>query len=179
MSEGSLDPCLTNIHSGDLLYTPAGCYFGGRVFRWGETWTPAEDMCSSCECRVKSLYLFILMAYSFYRPQRSCGQGYVFTRVYDSVHELGVCLRQTPPPRSRQPPPRADPLPWVQTPPGSDTPLQQTPPQEQRQPPPTPKQTPAYGQRAAGTHPTGMHSCLYLHSQIRIPILIPILVPVL
>ena len=26
-------------------------------------------------------------------------------------------------------------------------------------PPPPPKQTPAYGQRAAGTQPTGMHSC--------------------
>ena len=25
------------------------------------------------------------MAY-YCRPQRSCGQGYVFTRVYDSVH---------------------------------------------------------------------------------------------
>ena len=26
-------------------------------------------------------------------------------------------------------------------------------------PPPPPKQTQAYGQRAAGTHPTGMHYC--------------------
>ena len=26
---------------------------------------------------------------------------------------------------------------------------------------PSGKQTPAYGQRAAGTHPTGMHSCFY------------------
>ena len=42
---------------------------------------------------------------SNYRPQRSSGQGYVFTRVCDSVH------------------------------------------------------IPAYGQWAAGTHPTGMHSC--------------------
>ena len=28
-------------------------------------------------------------------------------------------------------------------------------------PPPPGKQTPAYRQRAAGTHPTGMHSCFY------------------
>ena len=28
---------------------------------------------------------------SFYRSQRSCGQGYVFTRVCDSVHG-GVCV---------------------------------------------------------------------------------------
>ena len=34
------------------------------------------------------------------------------------------------------------------------------PPQDQAGPPG--KQTPAYGLRAAGTHPTGMHSCYYL-----------------
>ena len=45
-----------------------------------------------------------------------------------------------------QTPPRAD------TPPGADTPPRaDTPPG---------KQSPAYGQRAAGSHPTGMHSCL-------------------
>ena len=35
---------------------------------------------------------------------------------------------------------------------------EQTPP-EQTPPPPPRKKTPAYGQRVAGTHPTGMHSC--------------------
>ena len=60
-----------------------------------------------------------------YRPQRSCGQGYVFTRVCDSVNR-GACLRQTSPsweqtPRSRQPPP-----PGLDTPPRS-TPREQTP----------------------------------------------------
>ena len=50
---------------------------------------------------------------------------------------------QTTPPRTRHPP--------EQTPPGADTPLEQTPPG---------KQTAAYGQWAAGTHPTGIHSCL-------------------
>ena len=44
-----------------------------------------------------------------YRPQRSCGQGYVFTRVCDSVH--GVCLSTC----CR--PPGADTPPWEQTPP--------------------------------------------------------------
>ena len=39
-------------------------------------------------------------------------------------------------------PPRPD------TPPGPDTPPQQ-------------QQTPEYGQRSAGTHPTGMHSCSF------------------
>ena len=109
-----------------------------------------------------------------YRLQRSCGQGYVFTRVCDSVNRgEGVWGR----------PPRAD------TPPGADTPLEQTPqsrhppeqtPREQmppradtpwsrhprrrhppeQTPPPPREQTLAYDLRAAGTHPTGMHSCL-------------------
>ena len=54
-------------------------------------------------------------------------------------------------------PPRADPP--EQTPPGADTPSPRSrhPPHTQEQTPR--KQTPVYGQRAAGTHPTGMHSC--------------------
>ena len=87
--------------------------------------------------------------------------------VIHSVHRGGgglpQCMLGYPPPRSdplgpgRHPPDQADPPrpgspphldqtpPWTrQTPPGSDTPR---------------KQTPAYGLRAAGTHPTGMHSC--------------------
>ena len=47
----------------------------------------------------------------FYRPQRSCGQGYVFTRVCDSVNG-GVCLSacwDTTPPRSRHPPEQTPP----------------------------------------------------------------------
>ena len=39
----------------------------------------------------------------YYRPQRSCGQGYVFTRVCDSVHGGG--LRRTPPGPGRHQPP--------------------------------------------------------------------------
>ena len=64
-----------------------------------------------------------------YRPQRSCGQGYVFTRVCDSVNRGGgVCLsacwdttpspleqthprEQTPPPQSRYPPKQTPPPP--------------------------------------------------------------------
>ena len=80
----------------------------------------------------------------FYRPQRSCGQGNIFTPVCHSVHGGGVCLSacwDTTPPPSRPP---------EQSPPPSRPPSEQTPPG---------KQTPVYGQRAAGTHPTGMHSC--------------------
>ena len=65
-------------------------------------------------------------------------------------------------------PPRAD-TPQEQTlPPEADTPRSRHPPptkadtlqsRHPREQTPPPKQTPAYGQRAAGTHPTGMHSC--------------------
>ena len=54
------------------------------------------------------------------------------------------------PPRWRNPPRTR------QTPPGW-----RNPPGPGRPPPPG-KQTPAYGLQAAGTHPTGMHSCLFL-----------------
>ena len=59
--------------------------------------------------------------------------------------------RQAPPPKiwSRHPPPKI----WSRHPPrkfGAGT-----PPENLEQAPP-----PGYGQRSAGTHPTGMHSCL-------------------
>ena len=58
--------------------------------------------------------------------------------------------------------------PGADTPPGPDPPGADTPPDQTPQgaathspgpDPPPGKQTAAYGQRAAGTHPTGMHSC--------------------
>ena len=76
-----------------------------------------------------------------YWLQQSCGQGYVFTRVCDSVNRGGVCLSAC----------------WDTTPCQGDPPAKEAPPLP-RSPPPR-KQTPAYGQWAAGTHPTGMHSC--------------------
>ena len=101
---------------------------------------------------------------NYYRPQRSCGQGNIFTPVCHSFcSQSGVCLsacwdttphppEQTPPeqtpPRSRHPPgadipPGADPP--EQTLPGAETPPEQTPPE---QTPPPRKQNPAYGLRA-------------------------------
>ena len=101
----------------------------------------------------------------YYRPQRSCGQGNVFT---------GVCLStgggrpgrppegpgRPPPGPGRHPPDQADPPRDQADPPGT----RQTPPRTRQTPPgpgrpPPGKQTPPYGLRAAGTHPTGMHSC--------------------
>ena len=110
------------------------------------------------------------------------GQDNVFTGVCDSVNRGGVCLsacwdatpqQQTPreqtPPWSRHPPGADTHPPGADTPPGLSTPLPGTKYTPQIFliffliyfcPPPIPrKQTLAYGQRAAGTHPTGMHSC--------------------
>ena len=66
---------------------------------------------------------YMLLIILCYRPQRNCGQGYVFTRVCDSVHggEEGVGLsacrdtttttpptqKEAPPPREGRPPPLA------------------------------------------------------------------------
>ena len=68
--------------------------------------------------------------------------------------------RQGEPPRQGPDPPGQGEPPWQ----GPDTPQDQTtppspPPSHLEQTLPHKKQTPAYGLRAAGTHPTGMHSC--------------------
>ena len=71
--------------------------------------------------------------FHIYRPQRSCGQGNIFTPVCHSVHRgvcLSVCWDTTPPP------PRADTPRWSRTPllpeqnpppPGADTPRSRHP----------------------------------------------------
>ena len=110
----------------------------------------------------------------YYRPQRSWAKV-IFSQacVKNSVHRGGrgglpQCMLGYPP-GTRHTPPRAD----TTTPPGT---RHTTPPRDQAHPPlqsrhppgpgtppeqtpPPGKQTAAYGQRAAGTHPTGMHSC--------------------
>ena len=123
--------------------------------------------------------VFILPVY-FYRPQRSWAKV-IFSQacVKNSVHGGGVSVSVHAgiPPRTRHPPrdqahPPGPGTPPEQTPPGPGTPPPETrhtpradtprdqahPPGDQAHPPPG-KQTAAYGQRAAGTHPTGMHSC--------------------
>ena len=62
---------------------------------------------------------------------------------------------EEPPPGTRQTPPDGEPP----TPPDQADPPPDGEPPGTRQTPPPGKQTPAYGLRAAGTHPTGMHSC--------------------
>ena len=83
---------------------------------------------------------FYLFTY-IYRPQRSCGQGYVFTRVCDSVHRGGLRAGRTHPDRENPPPPGTR-----HTPPGPGRPpwTRQTPLQT-RQTPPQTRQTPGPG----------------------------------
>ena len=94
---------------------------------------------------------------NFYRPQRSCGQGNIFTPVCHSFCSEGGCLPQCM--LGYHLPPRE------QTPLGAEPPMSRPPPRDQTHTPgadttpPPGKLTPEYGLRAAGTHPTGMHSC--------------------
>ena len=72
-----------------------------------ETPQKADGYC--CRRYVSYWNAFLLLILFNYRPQQSCGQGYVFIRVCDSVHR-GGCLPQCmhpweqTPPRSRHPP---------------------------------------------------------------------------
>ena len=80
----------------------------------------------------------------YYRPQRSCGQGNIFTPVCHSVHRVGVCLSAcwdaTTTPLPRRPPCKGDP-------PAKETPLPRRPPTKEtphRRHPPG-RSPPAYG----------------------------------
>ena len=117
---------------------------------------------------VELITLTSFLLWYFYRPKRSFGQGYVFTGVCDSVHR-GGSGKEIPPAGWRTPPPlRAG---WRTPPAGRRTPQRgwmenpppgwmENPPPSWKENPPIRKQTPANGLRSAGTHPTGMHSCI-------------------
>ena len=102
-------------------------------------------------------YLFPIR-YSFLPPATKLEQGYVFTRVCDTVHRGGVSASvhagiyplgaDTPPPQEQTPP-------WEQIPPAC-TEADTTPPE---QIPLGAVYTGRYGQQTGGTHPTGMHTC--------------------
>ena len=75
------------------------------------------------------------MVVVYYRPQRSCGQGYVFTRVCDSVNR-GEGVSAEPPPRTKENPPgprRTPPPGTKENPPGT----KENPPRPGRPPPGT------------------------------------------
>ena len=80
-----------------------------------------------------------------YRPQRSCGQGNIFTPVCHSVHRGGVCLSacwDTTPPREQTPP-------WSRHPPRADTPSRSRHAPEQT----PPEQTPPRSRHPRSRHP--------------------------
>ena len=81
------------------------------------------------------------MLHYYYRPQRSCGQGYVFTRVCDSVQggspeNPPSGTRRTPAPRTRQTPRQGE------TPRTRQTPRQGDPPWTRETHPPGPGRPP-------------------------------------
>ena len=82
--------------------------------------------------------LNILTALFYYRPQRSCGQGYVFTGVCDSVHFFwgGFSGERPPGPILENPTP---PLGTKENPPGTK---EKPPPRTKENPPPDQGETP-------------------------------------
>ena len=88
-----------------------------------------------------SVTKYITRYLCFYRPQRSCGQGNIFTPVCHSVHRgvLPQCMLGYQPPPDHTPPiPRDHTHPQGPDPPGTRSPQDQTPtpPPGTRPPPP-------------------------------------------
>ena len=81
-------------------------------------------------------------------PATKLGQGYVFTGVCDSVHRGGSASVHAEISRNTAPAPAQSRPRWSIHP----------PPPGSRHPPGT-EHVGKYGQRAGGTHPTGMQSC--------------------
>ena len=86
--------------------------------------------------------------HEFLPPTTKLGQAYIFTGMCDSVHRRGSASVHAGIPPSPHPhrDPRGAGTPQEQTPPGPGTTLGA-------------EQAERYGQRAGGTHPTGMQSC--------------------
>ena len=100
-----------------------------------------------------SLFYFLLPFIFRHRlylpPATKLGQGYVFTRVCDSVHRGASATH-----------PRVD-TPWADTPPPGRHPLDRHTPLGRHTPwaDNPPQCMLGYGQQAGGTHPDGMQSC--------------------
>ena len=167
--------CLSIRRGGGLS---RGSLFGGSLSRGVSSQRPLVTVM----CRRYTSYwnAFLLP------PATKLGQGYIFTSVCDSVHR-GVCLSACwdttlwtrHPPGSRHPPDQTPPLdqappdqaPPDQAPPRAGTPRPGTPPDQAPprpgtpqpgSPPPSAEHAGRYGQRAGGTHPTGMQSCVVI-----------------
>ena len=97
--------------------------------------------------KLSVILLWLLFHSTNYRPQRSCGQGYVFTRVCDSVHRgcLPQCILRYPP-RKEAPAQEG-------SPPGRWHPRKEAPPQEGNTPPPRRKHPPRKEAPPGRKHP--------------------------
>ena len=121
----------------------------------GSAHTTPDGHCSGQYASYWNAFLLLL-------PTTKLGQGYIFTGICDSVHRGGVCLSacwDTTPPGPGTPlgagtPPRTRHNPWTRHPPEAGT-------------PPGAEHAGRCGQRAGGTHPTGMLSCYscYYHKK--------------
>ena len=140
---------------------------------WNDSFTVVLVTSSQCFWDTSECVRFIFHSMQpnthqkpYYRPQRSYVCMQCFYRCVWFCSQGGGCLPQCMLGYHTPHPPGAD-TPWSRHPPGSrHPPTQSRHPREQTAPlgadPPPPKQTTAYGQRAAGTHPTGMNSCASL-----------------
>ena len=113
------------------MQTPRGC-------------RPSRDMSTSGQyASYWNAYLFWFYTIStFYRPQRSCGQGNVFTGVCLSTGGESVCLSacwdaRPPPDQAGRTPPAPPPRPGGPPPDQADTPLDQGEPPRPGRPPRT------------------------------------------
>ena len=104
---------------------------------------------AKAQCR---LVLNVLLIAHNYRPQRSWGKVMFLQAsvILLTGGRWGVCLSAC----------------WDSRPPCSRPPREQAPPRADPPPPPRSRHPPGtehaggYGQRAGGTHPTGMQTCL-------------------
>ena len=124
---------------------------------------------SLCSVTITTYFTFSLLYLLFfciyiYCPQQSWGKViFSVACVKNSVHKGGVVPGQAPPGRytPQQVPPRQV-HPWAGTPPTGTPPGKVTPQGPLADTPHRAVHAGRYGQQADGTHPTGMHSWLYI-----------------
>ena len=134
-------------------------------------WWPLKDPL------LVNLAVRMLLEYFLVTSRNKVVAKVIFLHLSVILFTGGVCQGKPPLPGRIPPPHQGEPPPARENPTARENPPDQTPPARENPPqtrpppplgtrpsppgtrPPPRKQTPAYDQRAAGTHPTGMHSC--------------------
>ena len=83
-AQGDVCPGVCVCPEGVCLVGPGGVSV--RHPPWTEFVTHACENITFPQLHLRTVIISIAVIIANYRPQRSCGQGYVFTRVCDSVH---------------------------------------------------------------------------------------------